>query len=137
MAERRSFPSYNQDEVHECKEGMVGHGEIHKVIWWIRFSAMFLLSPKNLYEKKCSFSKNLKKSIYFRNLPSNVQVFSWNSKVVRANGKYLGLSNMNHNENLRGLKQLSFTFVMVGTTMRQMAGYTSKTNKQHFVDTNR
>ena len=66
-----------------------------------------------------------------RNLPSNVKVMSWNSKVISKRGKYLGLSNMNHNDDLKGQTKLSFSFVMLGTTIRQMAGYTGKKYKSN------
>ena len=51
---------------------------------------------------------------------------SWNSEVKSANGKYLGVSNMNHNADLTGYNQFIFTLVVLGTSLRQMAGYTGK-----------
>jgi len=49
---------------------------------------------------------------------------SWNSEVVSTKGKYLGLSNVDHDADLTGYNQFSFSLVMLGTTMKQMSGYT-------------
>ena len=51
---------------------------------------------------------------------------SWNSEVISAKGKYLSLSNMDHDADLTSYNRFSFSLVMLGTTMRQMAGYTGK-----------
>ena len=67
------------------------------------------------------FEKNF--CVIFRNLPKNVTVMSWNSEVVLAKNRYLGLSSMSHNPNLTEKDLFSFTVIILGTTTEQMNNY--------------
>jgi len=56
---------------------------------------------------------------------------SWNSEVISAKNKYLGLSNMEHNKDLTGMNLYSFTVVILGTTTQSMAEYEGNLSSFH------
>ena len=64
---------------------------------------------------------DLKKNVFlFRNLPSNITVLSWTSKLVSAKGKDLILSNVDFNAKLSDTDRFTFVVVLLGTSKQEM-----------------